>query len=474
MTSASSQDSTASTASAYDTSDARRLLLIDDDRAFRSVYASLLRKRGYTVVEADDRASAAAAFARERFAVVLLDLMLPPDGKPEGGVEQLRAFRAERPETLVIVVSGTGDTHAMVGAIRDGAYDFITKPAEPDVVLTVVQRASQRALLEAELSSLRRSLSEARPGDSMIGESPQFRASLDLAARVAPSPLPVLILGDNGTGKEMAARFIHERSDRKDRPFVTVNCGAIPENLYESILFGHKRGAFTGAVKDHDGLFVQADGGTLFLDEIGDMPATLQVKLLRTLESGEVLPVGASHPITVDVRIVSATNQPLEAMQADGSFREDLYWRVKGAEMLLPPLRERTGDIPLLAAFFLNQSAALTTDGTRRTLSEAATERLLAHPWPGNLRELRHEMQRASVLAGDRRVIEPTDFSFSQRAASSPASETGTLAEKVEQLERREVETALSRHHNNRTKAAEELGLSRQGLLKKLARWGWS
>ena len=275
----------------------------------------------------------------------------------------------------------------------------------------------------------------------------------------------------------MLARFIHQKSPRSTAPFLAVNCGAIPENLFESTLFGHKRGSFTGAVKDHPGVFGQADGGTLFLDEIGDLPLTMQVKLLRALESGEIFPVGADRPRTVEVRILAATNQDLAALQRAGQFREDLYWRVKGAEIVLPPLRERTSDISLLAVFFLNQSTALTVNGRPRTLSPSATEVLLRHSWPGNLRELRHEMQRASVLVGERQVIEANDLSCGQAFPLSQGTEkepTGTLLEQVEALERREIERTLTKCHGNRTHAAEALGLSRQGLLKKMERYGFS
>ncbi len=230
-------------------------------------------------------------------------------------------------------------------------------------------------------------------------------------------------------------------------------------------------------MEDHAGVFGQADGGTLFLDEIGDLPLPMQVKLLRALESGEIFPVGADRPRMVDVRILAATNQDLAALQRAGQFREDLYWRIKGAEVVLPPLRERTSDLALLAVFFLNQSTALTVNGRPRTLSPAASEALPRHPWPGNLRELRHEMQRASVLVGERQVIAASDLSCGQTLSLTQETEkapTGTLLEQIEALERREIERALTTHHGNRTHAAEALGLSRQGLLKKMERYGFN
>ncbi len=453
----------------------KALLLVDDDAAFRKVYGGLLADAGWDVVEAADRASARQAIEKRRFPVVLLDLMLPPDGTVEAGLQQLDEVLARSPATKVVVCSGAGDLRHMLGAVRAGAYDFLTKPVDPDVLLVVVQRAAARFSLEQEVETLKSRLSEARPEGAMVGQSQAFLQAVSLAERIAQSDLPVLVTGENGTGKELLARSIHQKSRRKDGPFVAVNCGALPETLLESALFGHVKGAFTGAVKDHRGLFAEADRGTLFLDEIGDMAPSLQVKVLRALESGEILPVGADRPSHVDVRVISATNKDLMAMQQAGTFREDLYWRIKGAEVRLPPLRERAGDIPLLATHFLNQCAHLSADGRPKLLSEAAVEALVQHRWPGNLRELRHEMQRATVLAGVRCDIQPEDLSFTgAERAAQPSSGRETLAEKIEALERREIEEALRRFNHNRTHAAEHLGLSRQGLLKKLERYGLS
>ncbi|MFZ5468740.1 MAG: sigma-54-dependent transcriptional regulator [Myxococcota bacterium] len=456
-------------------SSSKPLLLVDDDSAFRKVYGGLLREAGYEVVEAADRASAGAAFEKKRFSLVLLDLMLPPDGAVEAGLAQLEELVTQSPGTKVVVCSGAGDERHMLRAVKCGAYDFLTKPVDPDVLLVVVQRAMARVALEEELEALKTSLSQAKPDGSMVGQSAAFLQALTLAERIAGSDLPVLVTGENGTGKELLARSIHQKSRRRAGPFVAVNCGALPETLLESALFGHVKGAFTGAVKDHKGLFVEADGGTLFLDEIGDMTPALQVKVLRAIEAGEVLPVGADRPVHVDVRLLSATNKDLIKAQEAGNFREDLYWRIKGAEVRLPPLRERTGDIPVLAQHFLNGCAHLCADGRAKLLSDGAAAALLAHRWPGNLRELRHEMQRATVLAGGRREIQDEDLSFTgSERPSIPVSGATTLVQKIELLERKEIEEALRKHQNNRTHAAEALGLSRQGLLKKLDRYGMS
>jgi DNA-binding NtrC family response regulator len=374
----------------------------------------------------------------------------------------------------VIVVSGAGDTRHMLQAVKAGAYDFLTKPVDPDVLLVVVERARARVELQAQVTSLHATLAESRAQGAMVGESASFRAAVAMAEKIAPSDLPILVTGENGTGKELLARSVHQSSRRKDGPFVAVNCGALPENLLESALFGHVRGSFTGATRDHKGLFAEAHGGTIFLDEVGDMPPPLQVKVLRALEAGEILPVGADRPKNVDLRAISATHQDLLKLQREGRFREDLYWRLKGAELRLPPLRERVSDIALLAKHFLNQSAHLASDGRAKLLSDAALEALQQHQWPGNLRELRHEMQRAAVLAGDRREIQPEDLSFTGAERSAPAGGHGgsSLQSKVEALERREIEAALQQFNNNRTHAAAALGLSRQGLLKKIERYG--
>ncbi len=452
--------------------DTPSLLLVDDDRAFRNIYGNLLRDEGFRVIEADDRSSAREAFVDTPTDVVLLDLMLPPDGSVQAGLDMLSEFLELRPQAKIVVVSGAGDRRFMVRAVREGAYDFLTKPVDPDVVLVVVERALAKRRLERQVDNLRTSLEQSAPGQSMIGQSPSFLRALEIAERVAPTDLPVLITGENGTGKELMARTVHDRSKRKNAPFVAINCGALPENLLESTLFGHKKGAFTGAINDRPGLFVEADGGTLFLDEVGDMPPHLQVKLLRTLETGDILPVGADGTVQVDVRIISATNRDLLKLQREGQFREDLYWRIKGAEIALPPLRERSGDIPLLATHFLNQSASIGADATPRRLTDEAIAALKSHRWPGNLRELRHEMQRATVMSTTA-VLEPSDFAFTDGTGQpTQVAADATLKEKVEALERREISRTLQRFDGNRTQSADALGLSRQGLLNKMERYG--
>jgi DNA-binding NtrC family response regulator len=457
---------------------AETLLLVDDDAAFRDVYRELLGGDGFEVVVAADAKEAVTRFEKSSARLVVLDLMLPPSGRPEEGAALCERFLAARPAAKIIVVSGAGETPLALHLVQRGAYDFLAKPVDPDVLLAVVARAAARLALEDRVAELEKSLVSSA-GDGPLGASPAFIEARTLAERAAPTDVPVLITGESGTGKEIFARYLHAKSRRKDAPFVAINCGALAPALLESTLFGHKRGAFTGAVADARGLFVEAHGGTLFLDELGDLDLALQVKLLRALETGEVLPVGASKSVTVDVRIVSATHKPLADMVAAKTFRDDLYWRVRGIEIALPRLADRVGDLPVLAQHFLNQARALVPRAAAATLSPSALRRLEAYAWPGNLRELRHEMQRALVMAAGRSEILEEDLSPALRrpaAASAAAIASGsvgtTLEEKIASLERREIAEALAATGNNKSHAAQRLGLSRQGLLNKMDRYG--
>ena len=451
------------------------VLVVDDDAGFRGVYEELLRQDGYAVALAGSVPEAEAASQRSGARLVVLDLMLPPSGQPDAGAALCERLLAARPGAKVIVVSGSGDTPLALGLIQRGAYDFLAKPVDPDVLLAVVARAAARLALEDRVAELETSLAAGAPAAGLLGASPAFLEARALCERAAPTDVPVLITGETGTGKEVFARYLHAQSRRAARAFVAVNCGALAPTLLEPALFGHKKGAFTGAVRDAPGLFVEADGGTLFLDELGDMELGLQAKLLRALELGEVLPVGASRPVTVDVRLVSATHRPLETLMKEKAFRDDLFWRVRGIEIALPRLCDRTGDLPLLAQHFLNQARALVPRGGAATLSPEALRRLEAYAWPGNLRELRHEMQRALVMAAGRGEILAEDLSPAVRspaAASSSEDAGATLEEKIAALERREIAAALEATGQNRSQAAARLGLSRQGLLNKMARHG--
>ncbi|MEP7125343.1 MAG: sigma-54 dependent transcriptional regulator [Byssovorax sp.] len=460
------------------------ILLVDDDAAFRDVYRELLIGEGYSVAEAGKAPDALVQLTKSGARLIILDLMLPPSGRAEEGAAVAEKILAQRPDAKVIVVSGAGETPLALHLVQRGAYDFLAKPVDPDVLLAVVDRAAARLALEDRVAELERNLAS-KAGDTggPLGGSPSFLEAMRICERAAPTDVPVLITGESGTGKEVFARYLHARSRRRDQAFVAVNCGALSPTLLESTLFGHERGSFTGATRDAPGLLAEADGGTVFLDELGDMDPSLQVKLLRTLETGEVLPVGASRAVTVDVRVVSATHRPLEAMIAAKTFRDDLYWRVRGIEIALPRLADRIGDLPLLAQHFLNQARALVPRAGAATLSPAALRRLEAYAWPGNLRELRHEMQRALVMGAGRGEILEDDLSPGLRPRAGGASvggssapgapaEGSTLEEKITHLERHEIAAALAATQGNRSHAATRLGLSRQGLLNKMERYG--
>jgi DNA-binding NtrC family response regulator len=452
---------------------AERVLIVDDDPGFRQVWSELLAQDGFVPETAGTADAGLAVFERGGARLVVLDLMLPPSGRPEAGAELCRRMVAQRPAAKIIVVSGSGDIPLALQLLRDGAYDFLAKPVDPDVLLAVVHRAAARLALEDRVGELEAALATRSEAPGPIGSAPAFVAARTLAERVAPTDVPVLLTGESGTGKEVFARHVHARSRRAERPFVAVNCGALAAALLESTLFGHRKGAFTGAVGDAPGLFVEADSGTLFLDEIGDLDVGLQVKLLRALESGEILPVGASQPRRVDVRLISATHRPLPAMTADGTFRDDLYWRIRGIEIELPRLAERAGDLGVLAQHFLNQARALVPGARSARLAGDALRALEVHAWPGNLRELRHEMQRALVVAGGRDEILVEDLSPALRGARIEKDPAGdTLEAKLAALERRELAAALAATGGNKSQAAQRLGLSRQGLLNKLARHG--
>ncbi len=462
------------------------VLVVDDDRGLRRAFADVLRAEGFRVVEAGTEPEAERAFAGEPVRLVVLDLMLPPSGSPEAGAALLGRMLSARPAAKIVVVSGSGDTSLALSLVRRGAYDFLGKPVDPDVLVAVLERAAARLLLEERVAELETALTAGSSGaPGMLGSSAAFADARTLAERAAATLVPVLITGESGTGKEVLARFVHAKSPRAAGPFVAINCGALSPGLLESTLFGHRKGAFTGAIRDAPGMFVEADGGTLFLDEIGDLEIALQVKLLRALEEGEVTPVGASRPVKVSVRIVSATHKPLARMVEERAFRDDLYWRVRGIEIGLPRLADRTGDLPLLAQHFLNQARSLVPHAGPARLSPEALRCLERHAWPGNLRELRHEMQRALVMAAGRDEILEEDLSPGLRAAragggvipaagvqSALSDPRSTLEEKIAALEQAEIGRVLAETAGNRSHAAEKLGLSRQGLLNKMARHG--
>jgi DNA-binding NtrC family response regulator len=442
------------------------LLVVDDEPSGRTTLALLLRKRGHRVTEADAVASATKRLAEEVFDVVVTDLRMP-DGD---GLDVLQAARAQAEPPDVILLTAYAEWKSAKEAIRLGALDYFEKGQEPEELYRRIDLALAGRALRRENENLRAQLRERYGLPGFIAQSPAMQAVLDLVERVAPTDATVLIQGESGTGKEMIAKALHHASARAARPFVAVNCGAVPETLLESELFGYVRGAFTGAAGSKLGLFEEADGGTLFLDEIAEMAVGLQVKLLRALQSGEVRRLGATQAATIDVRVLAATNGDLASRIAQGSFREDLFYRLNVIQMTLPPLRDRREDIPALAEHFLARAAVKL--GRTLRLSPGALERVLRYPWPGNVRELENAIERAAILARTE-VVEADDLpphvSAGLQLGPSPTLPRQiTLAE----AERTHILQTLERFGRNHSGAAEALGIGRTTLWRKLKEYG--
>jgi len=442
------------------------LLVVDDEPSARTTLALLLRKRGHRVTEADDVGTATKRLTEEAFDLVVTDLRMP-DGD---GLDVLQAARAQADAPEVILLTAYADWKSAKDAIRLGALDYFEKGQDPEELYHRIDKALAGRALRRENANLRAQLRERYGLPGLIARSPAMHAVLDLVERVAPTDATVLIQGESGTGKEVIAKAVHHASTRSARPFVAVNCGAVPEPLLESELFGHVRGAFTGAAASKPGLFEEADGGTLFLDEIAEMPPALQVKLLRALQSGEVRRLGATQAATIDVRVLAATNGDLATRISQGSFREDLFYRLNVIQMILPPLRDRREDIPALAEHFLTRAAAKLERTLR--LSPAALERLLRYPWPGNVRELENAIARAAILARTEAIEAddlPPHVSAGLHLGPSPALPRQiTLAD----AERAHILTTLERYGRNHSGAAEALGIGRTTLWRKLKEYG--
>jgi DNA-binding NtrC family response regulator len=444
------------------------ILLVDDEPAFQRLGAAWLQGLGHRVSVASDGESALQRFEQSRPDVVLLDLVMPPSHTPEAGLSLLPNFTA----VPVIVITGHADHELALKATALGAWDFIAKPVDPDMLRLIVSRAINKAQLEKELQTLK--ASAAIDDDlGIIGHSPAIRQLRDMVRRIAPTQVSVVIQGPTGTGKELVARALHKIGPRASGPLVTVHCGAVPADLLESELFGHLKGSFTGAHRDQPGLLACAHGGTLFLDEVGEMPPAMQVKLLRFLQEGTYLPVGGRDLRRADVRVVAATHRDLQSMVSEGTFREDLFYRLKGLNLRTPALTERREDIPLLAALFLKR----TLPKRRLQLTPDASAWLTEQLWPGNVRELQSLMECTAALAqpgaNGEITIDVTALCFSQGSASAPLRpQRRGLDEAIAALEVQMITAALSESGNNRSEAARLLGISRVGLLKKLDRLG--
>ena len=443
------------------------LLLVDDDAEIRDQMKWALASN-YQLSEASDRSTALARVRETMPSLVLLDLGLPPDidGASEG-LAILREILRLNSMAKVIVITGNSDRAKAVAAIETGAYDFIEKPVQLDVLKVVLQRAAYLSNLEEEHHALQQKTAPDE-FEGLVGNSIPMQDVFRMIHRVGPSDVPVLITGESGTGKELVARAIHRQSARKDQPFVAINCGAIPETLLESELFGYEKGAFTGAAQQRKGRIEGAQGGTLFLDEIGDVPLALQVKLLRFLQDHTLQRLGAKETIDVDARILAATNVDLTKAISEGRFREDLYYRLCVVTITVPALKERGSDISLLARVFLTKFA----EGEKKLmkgLTPQAAEALTSHAWPGNVRELENRIKRAVVMA-EGRYITPENLELNEPTSSE--EQGSNLRASRESREKELVRLAIEKAEGNITRAAADLGISRPTLYQLLARYG--
>jgi two-component system NtrC family response regulator len=444
------------------------LLLVDDDEAIRTQMKWAL-SADYEIVFAEDRAGAVENFKKKNPAVTLLDLGLPPrPADPDVGLATLAELKAFDEMAKVIVISGQGEKKNALEAVAAGAYDFLCKPVDPDELKLLLKRCIYLADLEREYRKAKES-QRVTVFEDMLGTSPQMQGVFSFIRKVATTTAPVLLLGESGTGKEMAAVAIHRRGPRKDGPFIPINCNAIPENLLESELFGHEKGSFTGATAQRVGLVETANGGTLFLDEIGELPPNIQVKLLRYLQEQRFQRVGGRQELTSDARVIAATNVDLKAGINQGSFREDLYFRLAVLVISLPPLRERGDDAVLIAQEFLQKYAAQNGKNNIAFVPEALRA-INRHPWPGNVRELQNRIKRAVIMADSKRITEK-DLELSTGLGFSSST---TLKEARENVEREMVQRALKRNLGRISSAAAELGISRPTLYELMEKLGIS
>ncbi len=452
-----------------------RILVVEDERAIQIALSGLLTRAGYDVDVAGDGASAIAALEAGGIDLVLTDLAL---GRGPSGMDVLVEAKRLHPEIVVVMITAHGSEKIAVDAMKAGAEDYVPKPFDNDEIRLVVQRALERTRLARENRMLLDRVQREFGFENLIGSGPAMSRVFETIQKVAETDLTVLIRGESGTGKELVAQALHQRSNRKEKPFVAVNCAAINAELVESELFGHEKGAFTGADAMRQGRFEAAHGGTIFLDEIGDMAPATQAKVLRVLQERSLERVGGTSPIEVDVRVVAATHRNLEEDAKSGRFREDLYYRLRVVELELPPLRERSQDVPALAMRFLEQVNERLGREKQR-IGEAAMAALVRHPWPGNVRELRNAIEGAAVLASGA-VIGESDLRLDGAPANAPAfpgaEEGATFAEAkkrtVEGFERAFLLDALREHDGNVSRTAESIGMVRQSLQQKIRELG--
>ncbi len=446
------------------------LLIVDDDAAHRTMLKTLISRWGHTTFEADDGETAIEAVKKQAFDLVLMDVRM----LKISGLEALAQIKELNPAIPVVIMTAYASVETAIEALKKGAYDYLTKPLDFDKLKLTIERAMEHIRLREENRLLKASLDQQFDRQNIIGSSPAMVNLLETVAQVAPSEATVMVSGESGTGKELIAGALHFNSHRQDGPFIKINCAAITETLLESELFGHEKGAFTGAERRKEGRFFQANGGSLFMDEVSEMPLTMQVKLLRVLQEREITRVGGEDVIKVDVRIIAATNKDLEVLVREGGFREDLYYRLNVVGLEIPPLRERREDIPLLAQRFI----ALFMDKNRKTLkgfTPQAMNLLINHDWPGNVRELMNAIERGVVLARSE-YLDVADLPIISDSASSSSTpvtdfEPDTYDMPLDQVEKIAIMKTLAATEGNKSEAARRLGITRKTLHKKLKQY---
>ena len=443
-----------------------KILVVEDDEGMRIFVASALKKRGYTVSEAETGEGALEKIKEEPFDLIIMDVRLPGIS----GIEALDKIKEIDPQAIILIMTAYGKREMALEAIKKGAYDYFSKPFQIEEMEVIINRSLEKRRLEEEIRQLRRELARDHGASGLVFAGPQMERIYEVVGRVSPTDSTVLITGESGTGKELIADLIHNQSKRRDMPFIKLNCVAIPEGLLESELFGHEKGAFTGAYARRQGKFELAHEGTLFLDEIGDMSLPTQAKILRVLQEREFERVGGGKTIKVDVRIIAATNKDLKKKVAGGAFREDLYYRLNVVNIHLPPLRERRGDIPILAAHFL-ELKNMRTGRKIKDFSSDALDILINYPWPGNVRELKNTVERAVILA-EGNIIDSTCLFMEDRNAGEIESLSGpSLDSAMASIEKKMILDALEKAGGIQKRAAKLLGITERSLWHKVKKY---
>ena len=440
----------------------KKILIVDDEKPIRELIQLVLKEEGFEAETAANGKEALSILEETSFPLVITDLKMPQ----MGGMDLLDAARKKWPETMFIIITAYASIESAIEALRKGAYDYLIKPLDLDDIILRIKRVFEHQDLVLENQYLRNQLEERYSYSNIIGESAKMKQIFTIIDRVAPTKSNVLITGPSGTGKELVAKAIHYNSDLKSKKFVAINCGAIVDTLMESEFFGHKKGSFTGAIRDQDGHFLSADGGTIFLDEVGEIPLHLQVKLLRVLEEGEITPVGASSSIPVDVRIIAATNRNLHEEVEAGRFREDLYYRLNVIEIQLPPLSERRDDIPLLVGHFIEKYNKEMSSKVQGVDNESMRV-LMNYHWKGGIRELQNAIERAMIFASGKLIV-PHDLPPTLQTYEGSDEKPEKLKEAVALFEREHIQEMLQRNNNDKDAAAERLGISLSSLYRKM------